>query len=776
MINNALYITEEDYKAGPKSDTSGIGSLTGMTATDEHPDEIAIVSGDMMDAELKHRMENFDKEQAKAVLESKNIVEAYNNFIMLKLDKVFNMKAEDFEGAQKIFYSFRQTYETFKQIPGADPKQVIDGFVYQSQDPKFIRQLLQTRLEYANTTQRLLQKIIQENAKILKLSSDQVAALISASSSRRNISDMKDAIEKNKDDFIKNKYLIDCRSIGAGVMITGKEFEIGNQMVNFRDYIQDLINFDLVVLAHGSNSVWTPQGMDNYNEKMKNKLKELGYNKTVLVNSIVAKQKKQMMGIPVEFTKEEEEINKKVAQILEDDPKMAEQLGKKTKYDKWEFTYPIKFVDGKTYKNVVNFIRAAKKQGFKKIKLYSCNPGSYDLPADLKPGVVFSKRTNYVESTNLIKDYMVAENSNLQDVYELEQFALDLCEEYNIDYSDDKYLAECMLLEDVEYINEFSVKTLFHKLIEFIGKIIGAIVGFIKGIVKAIGSLLLKIKNFVTKRDQRKMNNKDVEVNTITLESAKMVSKKASSQQEIYNIVQNSMNAIAREYRKVADKQVRINKELETQLKRKEQSVKNEFALNFSASILNEITNSVYIQEFVLQEGLLKRIRELIGKKRKEKTVQDTVKKDEFADLKSAKTPISVKKVSSKSACDTFYKNNDFCIECAPTTPQAPQILANVLAKHYEINTPVEFYIISCKDINKIYDLAGDNAYDENCIFMVFPLKTLKDIHDSAAVKARFGARYFNDVVDNNEYREYIAGRHKKSKQIQWIIDVKGER
>ena len=571
--------------------------------------------------------------------------------------------------------------------------------------------------------------------------------------------------------------MVDCRSIGAGVMITGREFEIGNQMVDFRDYIQDLINFDLVVLAHGSNSVWTPEAIKNHNERMKNKLKELGYNKPVLVNSIVAKQQKQMMGIPVEFTKDEEEINQKIAQIMEEDPKIAGQLGKKTKYDKWEFTYPIKFVDGKSYKNVVNFIREAKKQGFKKIKLYSCNPGSYDLPADLKQGVVFSKRTNYVESTNLIKDYMVAENSNLQDVYELEQFALNLCDEYSIDYSDDKYLAECMLLEDMEYINEFSIKDAFHKLIEFIGKIIGAIVGFIKGIVKAIGSLLTKIKNFVTKRDQRKMNNKNVEVTTITLESAKMISKKASSQQEIYNIVQNSMNAIAREYRKVADKQVKINKELETQLKGKEQSVKNESVINFSSSILSKIDNSVCVQEFVLQEGLLKRIRELIGKKgRKEKTVQDTTKKDEFADLKSAKTPISVKKVSSKSACDTFYKNNDFCIECAPTTPQAPQILANVLAKHYDINTPVEFYIISCKDINKIYDLAGDNAYNENCIFLVFPLNTLKDIHESPAVKARFGARYFNHVVDNNEYREYIAGRHEKSKQIEWIINIKGER
>ena len=69
---------------------------------------------------------------------------------------------------------------------------------------------------------------------------------------------MKDAIAKNEKEFIKNKYLADCRSIGAGVLITGKEFEIGSDKVKFEDYIQDLCNFDLVVLAHGSNSVYSP--------------------------------------------------------------------------------------------------------------------------------------------------------------------------------------------------------------------------------------------------------------------------------------------------------------------------------------------------------------------------------------------------------------------------------------------------------------------------------------------------------------------------------------
>lgn len=209
---------------------------------------------------------------------------------------------------------------------------------------------------------------------------------------------------------------------------------------------------------------------------------------------------------------------------------------------------------------------------------------------------------------------------------------------------------------------------------------------------------------------------------------------------------------------------------------------------SFVENIINELFEEPESTSVVVQEGLIKQIREIFSKKRKQQDASDIAKKsdkkkkDSDDDKKSGnpildnKTPYRRKEVSGKSYLDRFYKNNDFCIECAPKDPRFPQMLANILELGYEINTPVEVYIISCEDINNYYDLAGDNRYDDNCIFVVVPLATLKDGSDCASAKADLHARYFNDVVDNNEYREYIAGRHEKTKNIEWIIKVKGDR
>ena len=220
MIIDDMYITEEDYTAGSKIDTSGSAAAQNLGA--KNRDQIGIVSGDIIDAEMKHRLETLDKQQVQAILESKDIVKAYNDFVDLKIED-YKIKSEDSESL-KIVKSFALSFNDFYQFANSQATgksieqlkhDVKDGFTYQSQDPQFIRQLLQTRLKYAECTERLLKQIIETNAKVLKISSAQLETMIKGSSPQ-NIKDMKDQIEKNKDQFIKNKYLADCRPIGGG--------------------------------------------------------------------------------------------------------------------------------------------------------------------------------------------------------------------------------------------------------------------------------------------------------------------------------------------------------------------------------------------------------------------------------------------------------------------------------------------------------------------------------------------------------------------------------
>ena len=153
-------------------------------------------------------------------------------------------------------------------------------------------------------------------------------------------------------------------------------------------------------------------------------------------------------------------------------------------------------------------------------------------------------------------------------------------------------------------------------------------------------------------------------------------------------------------------------------------------------------------------------------------------KKEEITPVKDV-----VFKQASSSDLDRFYKNSDFCIEGLNMSDiKDKQPLINFWNKlkmeGWNIPETVEVWICDGKLMDSKYDLSGTNAYQDNFHFSFFSLEYGKrhGEYDCAALKLRLGARYFNDVVDNNEYREYLAGRHEYSEQIKWLCDASGYR
>ena len=65
-----------------------------------------------------------------------------------------------------------------------------------------------------------------------------------------------------------------------------------------------------------------------------------------------------------------------------------------------------------------------------------------------------------------------------------------------------------------------------------------------------------------------------------------------------------------------------------------------------------------------------------------------------------------------------------------------------------------EFYIWKGKLMNQIYMLTGSNAYPEDLTFVSIPLNMFKNIGKLAILKLQFGARWLDDIVDNNARRE----------------------
>lgn len=66
-----------------------------------------------------------------------------------------------------------------------------------------------------------------------------------------------------------------------------------------------------------------------------------------------------------------------------------------------------------------------------------------------------------------------------------------------------------------------------------------------------------------------------------------------------------------------------------------------------------------------------------------------------------------------------------------------------------------EFYTWKGELMNQIYQLTGSNAYSEDFIFVSIPLSMFNNnVGKLALVKFQLGARWLDDIVDNNARRE----------------------
>lgn len=66
------------------------------------------------------------------------------------------------------------------------------------------------------------------------------------------------------------------------------------------------------------------------------------------------------------------------------------------------------------------------------------------------------------------------------------------------------------------------------------------------------------------------------------------------------------------------------------------------------------------------------------------------------------------------------------------------------------IGTPVRFITFKGADMNMYYSLFGNKAYQDDLIFLMFPLDNL---HFGKLVifKLKMGDKWFDDIVNNNK-------------------------
>lgn len=75
-----------------------------------------------------------------------------------------------------------------------------------------------------------------------------------------------------------------------------------------------------------------------------------------------------------------------------------------------------------------------------------------------------------------------------------------------------------------------------------------------------------------------------------------------------------------------------------------------------------------------------------------------------------------------------------------------------------EVSNPLNMYIIKGKQINEQYGLSGKNKYQDEFRIVCVDLEDIKQVHKIIMPRFAINGRWFNDVVDNDVYREGREG------------------
>ncbi len=114
---------------------------------------------------------------------------------------------------------------------------------------------------------------------------------------------------------------------------------------------------------------------------------------------------------------------------------------------------------------------------------------------------------------------------------------------------------------------------------------------------------------------------------------------------------------------------------------------------------------------------------------------------------------MEILKIDSVKKCESLRSGSAFTIEGINTSSDSLGQLRDWI-NTYTLMKNERFHVISGGDMNKWYQLSGDNAYPDDLNIVCVKLEDIEDV--SKIVTARFsvGGRWLDDVIDNNLRRE----------------------
>ena len=508
---------------------------------------------DAIDSKIQTKIEYFDKERAKAIIESEDIVKEYNKMINGTLKEIMedsDITDQSIEGTVRsiqrlntnggVIGSATTTAQVLRSggISDDQVEKYIKGvYFYETDNPQAIKLLLQLRIKYNQKIVNLMRKAIECNYKILGYTESEAKLLLKdldddSNKSNSAIGKIKKDISANREKFIRNNGdCIDLTSLGFGkiFMSDGK----GN---DFMDPYHQI-----------NNSNNTSQALDNYLQK-------------AMTHDAVV--------------------------ICHGGSDGTEWIMQPIRTDK----------SGKTFTNMNEFVQELIKEGYRKILIGACNPGSHKLSKETYSMMVKTHTVvNYSDFSNIIESAFEYDMSD--DVYiqltECESELIHLSEECGIDYNS----IDCGNIENFS-ISENSLK-------EDIKTYAKKVLNFIIGLFKYIWNQIKKFILFVGKKVGIIKSDKypTFKGKVIVFENARSQDFQVNSPEQLKALANKSISSIQKELSKRQAIQVKATKQLSDFVQRMQ--VPHESAL-LTETLEDFLNNGMTISEsLALNEATL---------------------------------------------------------------------------------------------------------------------------------------------------------------------------
>lgn len=542
---------------------------------------------DANDSKLQSRVETIDRERMQAIIESENIIEAYNAWIDADLDKIladpddYNVRVQGpssmGQGNDKTLR--RQAVDMMLDPSITSIMRMITGdmraygislqeirnylkgtFYYTSDNPNNIKTLLTLRIKYNQKIINLMSQSLQNNYKILgytKQEADQLLRQLSKGDNVSNatVAEIRERIIENRKQFVTNNgECVDLSPLGFGkIFITkGMDFigfrgngrllsgkDTDNEYAAIDQFLQKAMIYDCVIACHGTSATtsqlkWTAQGLNI--------------------------QKNGDTGEYNTFRNPQPSFDMR-----------GKQSGDKKFYStpRW-MMQPIRSdKTSKYFTDMNDFVVHLLKSGYKKILIGSCNPGSYKLDLTTM-GVIekYNATVNYSNFSNLLEggdgnsdddlfEYDLT-NESLVEVLSYENELRLLSESYGIDYDTiniDENTDILIPLSEGAFLEK--VKEYAKKAVEFIIGLFKRIWGMIKRFILFIGKKLGIVKTSNTTKTKEKIKFK-----LALFEDAKLAEYEINDINQLEAIAKKSSDSISKELRKRQDIQVKAAKQL----------------------------------------------------------------------------------------------------------------------------------------------------------------------------------------------------------------------